>query len=220
MRDSRRRSREDHLGAAGGRLHQRPPEAVAGTSALAAGVELSKRRVVVTGLGTVCPVGNTRAGGLVEYHCGQVRHHPDHPLSTPVPSRRRLRARSRASTSTQGALGEGGAPVRRLHSLRDGGGDRGHRRCRASTPHPKTPSASAINIGSGIGGLPTIEETHNDRCSQGGPRKISPFFIPGAIINSDVRATSSIMFGFKGPNLAMVTACTTANHCIGEVDAI
>ena len=71
-----------------------------------------------------------------------------------------------------------------------------------------------VNIGSGIGGLPMIEATHNDYLASG-PRKISPFFIPGTIINM-ISGNLSIMYGFKGPNLAMVTACTTATHCIGE----
>jgi 3-oxoacyl-[acyl-carrier-protein] synthase II len=71
-----------------------------------------------------------------------------------------------------------------------------------------------VNIGSGIGGLPMIEDTHRTLIDKG-PRRISPFFIPGAIINM-VSGNLSIMYGFKGPNLAMVTACTTANHCIGE----
>ena len=71
-----------------------------------------------------------------------------------------------------------------------------------------------VNIGSGIGGLPMIEDTHDDFLA-GGPRKISPFFIPGTIINM-ISGHLSIMYGFKGPNLAMVTACTTATHCIGD----
>ncbi len=71
-----------------------------------------------------------------------------------------------------------------------------------------------VNIGSGIGGLPLIEETHNDYLAAG-PRKISPFFIPGTIINM-ISGNLSIMFGLKGPNLAMVSACTTGTHCIGE----
>jgi 3-oxoacyl-[acyl-carrier-protein] synthase II len=69
-------------------------------------------------------------------------------------------------------------------------------------------------IGSGIGGLPMIEDTHRDLL-QGGPRKVSPFFIPGTIINM-ISGNLSIMFGMKGPNLSMVTACTTATHCIGD----
>ena len=71
-----------------------------------------------------------------------------------------------------------------------------------------------VNIGSGIGGLPMIEDTHNDFLG-GGPRKISPFFIPGSIINM-ISGNLSIMYGLKGPNLAMVSACTTGTHCIGE----
>lgn len=71
-----------------------------------------------------------------------------------------------------------------------------------------------VNIGSGIGGLPMIEDTHNDYLASG-PRKISPFFIPGTIINM-ISGNLSIMYGLKGPNLAVVTACTTGTHCIGE----
>lgn len=71
-----------------------------------------------------------------------------------------------------------------------------------------------VCIGSGMGGLPLIEETHNAVLA-GGPRKISPFFVPGTIINL-LAGQLSIMYGLKGPNLALVTACTTANHCIGE----
>jgi 3-oxoacyl-[acyl-carrier-protein] synthase II len=71
-----------------------------------------------------------------------------------------------------------------------------------------------ICIGSGIGGLPLIEETHNAMLASG-PRKISPFFVPGTLINL-ISGQLSIMYGLKGPNLALVTACTTANHCIGD----
>lgn len=70
-----------------------------------------------------------------------------------------------------------------------------------------------VNIGSGIGGLPMIEDSHNDFLA--GSRKISPFFIPGTIINM-ISGNLSIKYGFKGPNLSMVTACSTATHCIGD----
>jgi 3-oxoacyl-[acyl-carrier-protein] synthase II len=70
-----------------------------------------------------------------------------------------------------------------------------------------------VNIGSGIGGLPMIEDTHNDYLA-GGARKISPFFIPGTIINM-ISGNLSIMLGLKGPNIAVVTACTTGLHAIG-----
>lgn len=71
-----------------------------------------------------------------------------------------------------------------------------------------------VNIGSGIGGLPMIEETHKVFLKDG-PRKISPFFIPGTIINM-ISGHLSIMYGLQGPNVAMVTACTTGTHAVGE----
>ena len=71
-----------------------------------------------------------------------------------------------------------------------------------------------VCIGSGIGGLPMIEETAK-AYFEGGPRKISPFFVPGSIINM-ISGLVSIQYGYKGPNLATVTACSTANHSIGE----
>jgi 3-oxoacyl-[acyl-carrier-protein] synthase II len=76
------------------------------------------------------------------------------------------------------------------------------------------PERFGISVGSGIGGLPMIQET----CfavKESGPRKISPFFIPGSIINM-ISGLVSIEYGLQGPNLAAVTACSTANHCIGE----
>jgi 3-oxoacyl-[acyl-carrier-protein] synthase II len=69
-------------------------------------------------------------------------------------------------------------------------------------------------VGSGIGGLPLIEETHAELTARG-PRRITPFFVPASIINM-ISGHVSITFGFQGPNLAIVTACTTGLHCIGE----
>ncbi len=69
-------------------------------------------------------------------------------------------------------------------------------------------------IGSGIGGLPLIEETHAEYTNRG-PRRISPFFVPASIINM-ISGHVSMRFGFKGPNLAIVTACTTGLHSIGQ----
>ena len=71
-----------------------------------------------------------------------------------------------------------------------------------------------VVIGSGIGGLPMIEETHTEYTNRG-PRRISPFFVPASIINM-ISGHVSMRFGFKGPNLAVVTACTTGLHSIGE----
>ena len=70
-----------------------------------------------------------------------------------------------------------------------------------------------VIVGSGIGGLPMIEQTHAELTSRG-PRRISPFFVPASIINM-ISGHLSIKYGLKGPNLAIVTACTTGLHCIG-----
>ncbi|HXL83889.1 MAG TPA: beta-ketoacyl-ACP synthase II [Casimicrobiaceae bacterium] len=75
-----------------------------------------------------------------------------------------------------------------------------------------------VCVGSGIGGLPMIEDTHRAYV-QGGLRKISPFFVPGSIINM-IAGLVSIQYGFKGPNLATVSACSTANHSLGEASRI
>lgn len=69
------------------------------------------------------------------------------------------------------------------------------------------------NIGSGIGGLPMIEQTHAELVNRG-PRRVSPFFVPASIINM-ISGHVSIKYGFKGPNIAVVTACTTGLHAIG-----
>jgi 3-oxoacyl-[acyl-carrier-protein] synthase II len=71
-----------------------------------------------------------------------------------------------------------------------------------------------VSIGSGIGGLGTIERNY-EAYMKGGPRKISPFFVPSAIINM-ISGNLSIMYGFKGPNIALVSACATATHSIGD----
>jgi len=70
-----------------------------------------------------------------------------------------------------------------------------------------------VNVGAGIGGLPLIEEMHTEMKTRG-PRRISPFFVPASIINM-ISGQASIKFGFKGPNIAVVTACTTGLHSIG-----
>ncbi len=80
--------------------------------------------------------------------------------------------------------------------------------------NPPFANRIGVNIGSGIGGLPLIEN-NSKIVESSGPKKISPFFIPGAIINM-ISGNLSIMYGLKGPSLAMVTACTTATHCIGD----
>jgi 3-oxoacyl-[acyl-carrier-protein] synthase II len=75
-----------------------------------------------------------------------------------------------------------------------------------------------VCIGSGIGGLPLIEDTHL-AYREGGVRKITPFFVPGSIINM-ISGILSINFGFKGPNFATVSACATSNHAFGEAQRL
>src|ERR1700730_2883312 len=75
-----------------------------------------------------------------------------------------------------------------------------------------------VVVGSGIGGLPMIEVTQTELLNRG-PRRISPFFVPASIINM-ISGHLSIRFGLKGPNLAIVTACTTGLHCIGEASRL
>jgi 3-oxoacyl-[acyl-carrier-protein] synthase II len=77
---------------------------------------------------------------------------------------------------------------------------------------------AGVCIGSGIGGLPMIEDTARDYFASG-PRKISPFFVPGSIINM-ISGLVSIHYGYQGPNLATVSACSTANHSLGEAARI
>ena len=81
------------------------------------------------------------------------------------------------------------------------------------TESPDDAHRIGIAIGSGIGGINTIEATHSVLL-KGGPRRVSPFFVPGCVINM-ISGNLSIRFGFKGPNIAVVTACTTGTHNIG-----
>lgn len=80
--------------------------------------------------------------------------------------------------------------------------------------NPDQPDRYGLAIGSGIGGIQTIEHTYQAYLDKG-PRKISPFFVPGCIINM-IAGNISIRYGFKGPNISIVTACTTATHNIGQ----
>ena len=79
--------------------------------------------------------------------------------------------------------------------------------------HPSDADRIGVAIGSGIGGINTIEST-NDTLVKSGPRRVSPFFVPGVVINM-ISGNVSIEHGFKGPNIAIVTACTTGTHNIG-----
>jgi 3-oxoacyl-[acyl-carrier-protein] synthase II len=174
-------------------------------------LNVSRRRVVVTGLGVISPVGNTVAEAWENLTAGRsgigrITKFDPTPFKAQIAGEVKnfdvtayLSAKEarRMDTFIHYGMAAG------VQALRDAGLD--------------TPQSDAerigVNIGSGIGGLPLIEETHNDFLA-GGPRKISPFFIPGTISNM-ISGNLSIMFGLKGPNIAVVTACTTGLHAIG-----
>ena len=172
----------------------------------------SKRRVVVTGLGVVSPVGigvqtawaNIVAGksGITRITkfdasnfssqiAGEVKNF-DVSQFLPAKEARRM------DTFIQYGLAAA------IEAVKDSGIE----------ATEENAERIGVSIGSGIGGLRLIEET-NDTYDEGGPRKISPFFIPGTIINM-ISGNLSIMFGFKGPNVSIVTACTTGTHSIGD----
>ena len=173
---------------------------------------MQRRRVVVTGLGVISPVGNTvpeawnnilagKSGiarvtrfdpsRLSSQIAGEVKGFEVSQYLSPKEARRMDRFIH---------LGMAAG----LQAWKDSG----------NAVTPETAERFGINFGSGIGGLPLIEEMHNELLKSG-PRRVSPFFIPGTIINM-IAGNLSIMLGTKGPNLAIVTACTTSTHCIGE----
>ncbi|MHB1591311.1 MAG: beta-ketoacyl-ACP synthase II [Sulfuricella sp.] len=173
---------------------------------------MSKRRVVITGLGIISPVGNTVEQAWSNILAGKsgisriTRFDPS-AFSTQIAGEVKgfdvteyisVKEARRMDIFIHYGLAAG------VQAIKDSG----------IVVTPENAERIGVNIGSGIGGLPMIEDTHNAYL-EGGPRKISPFFIPGTIINM-ISGNLSIMFGLKGPNLAMVTACTTATHCIGD----
>jgi 3-oxoacyl-[acyl-carrier-protein] synthase II len=177
---------------------------------------MSRRRVVVTGLGCVSPVGNTveqswsnllagRSGidtitsfDASAFACKIAGEVKDFDLETYITAKE-ARSMDRfihlGIAAAQQAVVDAGLP--QGDDLDD------DLACRIG-----------CIIGSGIGGLPLIEETHGELVNRG-PRRISPFFVPASIINM-ISGHVSMRHGFKGPNLAVVTACTTGLHSIGE----
>lgn len=172
---------------------------------------MTRRRVVVTGLGIISPVGNTVQESWDNIVAGK----------SGIGSISRFDAstfKSRIAGEVKGFDVAAYLPpkeARRMDVFIHYGMAAGIQAIKDSgvTVTPENADRIGVNIGSGIGGLPMIEDTHNDFLG-GGPRKISPFFIPGTIINM-ISGNLSIMFGLKGPNLAVVTACTTGLHAIG-----
>ena len=176
---------------------------------------MSRRRVVVTGLGCVSPVGNSvqeswsnvvagqggidliksfDASNLACRFAGEVKGLT---ISDWIPDKE---ARHMDRFIHLGL-------VAAIQAVRDSGLPTG------DALDAESANRIGCNIGSGIGGLPMIEEMHGEMVNRG-PRRISPFFVPASIINM-ISGHVSIRFGFKGPNIAVVTACTTGLHAIG-----
>ncbi len=173
---------------------------------------MARRRVVVTGLGVISPVGNdletawqnvlagrSGIGPIIEFDVsdfstrfgGSVK---DFDASAYVPAKE----------------------VRKMDTFIHYGIAAAHDAITHAGVSTKTHPADRIGVamGAGIGGIGTIETNYGKYAAAGSPRKISPFFVPGSIINM-ISGHVSINGGFTGPNLALVTACTTATHSIG-----
>ncbi len=176
---------------------------------------MPKRRVVITGMGIVSPVGNTisdawanllngksgitritrfDASALASQIAGEVK---DFDITQYIPVKEARRMDTFIHYGMAAAM----------QAVKDAG-------IEDVTNSGIDADRIGVNIGSGIGGLPMIEKT-DDVYHKKGPRKISPFFIPSTIINM-IAGNLSIKYNFRGPNLAIVTACTTATHCIGS----
>ena len=173
---------------------------------------MARRRVVITGLGVISPVGNsidqawqnivagrsgidriTRfdASSFPAQIAGEVR---DFDVTQYMPAR----DARRMDLFIQYGMAAG------IEAIKDAGLE----------AHPADADRYGVSIGSGIGGLPMIETTRDEFVASG-VRKISPFFVPGSIINM-ISGNLSIMYGYKGPNIALVSACSTGTHSIGD----
>jgi 3-oxoacyl-[acyl-carrier-protein] synthase II len=176
---------------------------------------MTRRRVVVTGLGLVSPVGNTVAEGWANLVAG--RSGID--LITKFDA---AAFACRFAGEVKGFKVEDYMPAKEarhmdtfihygmaasIQAVQDAGLSHG------DALNEETAQRIGVMVGSGIGGLPMIEQTQADYAERG-PRRISPFFVPASIINM-ISGHVSIKYGFTGPNLAIVTACTTGLHSIG-----
>ena len=178
---------------------------------------MARRRVVVTGLGIVSPVGNTVEEAWQNILAGRSGIAPITKFDTstfPVQFGGEVKnfditqyisakdAR-RMDDFIHFGLAAG------MQAVRDAGLDK---------ENVVDLERVGVAIGSGIGGLPLIEQT-KEEYTAGGVRKVSPFFVPGSIINM-ISGNLSIEYGFKGPNIALVSACTTGTHSIGDAARI
>lgn len=177
---------------------------------------MTARRVVVTGLGIISPVGNSVAtawDNIVNGRSGigPVTRFDASSLPTRIAGEVKgfdvgayLSPKEARRFDTFVHYGLAAA----MDAIKDAGLE----------ANPANAERIGVCIGSGIGGLPLIEDTMN-AVTAGGARKISPFFVPGSIINM-VSGVLSINYGFKGPNFAIVSACATGNHSIGEAQRL
>ena len=173
---------------------------------------MTKRRVVVTGLGIVSPVGSQVAeawdnvvngrsfiGPITRFDvtnyptrfAGDVRKFIVDDYLPPKEARRMDPFVQYGFAAATQALKDSGLAIT-----------------------PENDTRIGVVMGAGIGGLETIQNSHEKLLEAKGPRKVSPFFVPASIINM-ISGHLSIQYGLKGPNLAMVTACTTSTHSIG-----
>ena len=177
---------------------------------------MSRRRVVVTGLGCVTPVGNTVEEAWANILAGQsgidlITKFDTSDFSCKIAGEVKgfdlgsyMSAKEARTMDSFIHFGVAAA----AQAVADAGLPTG------DALDEEFATRIGCVIGSGIGGLPLIENTHIEYASRGA-RRITPFFVPASIINM-VAGQVSMRFGFKGPNLSVVTACTTGLHCIGE----
>ncbi|MCK6420935.1 MAG: beta-ketoacyl-ACP synthase II [Aquabacterium sp.] len=177
---------------------------------------MSRRRVVITGLGLISPVGNTVAEGWANLVAGRsgIDHITRFDASTFA---------CRFAGEVKGFNVEDYIPGKEARHM-DTFIHYGMAAAIQAVTDAGLPTLAELDesqaerigcmVGSGIGGLPMIEQTQNDYV-QRGARRISPFFVPSSIINM-ISGHISIRYGYTGPNLSIVTACSTGLHCIGE----
>ena len=177
---------------------------------------MTRRRVVVTGLGLVSPVGNTVANGWGNLVAGRsgidlITKFDASAFACRFAGEVKgfsiedyISAKEARHMDTFIHYGMAAS----MQAVRDAGLPTG-----ADLSEEAAERVGCL-VGSGIGGLPMIEQTDGDYRERG-PRRISPFFVPASIINM-ISGHVSIQYGFTGPNMAIVTACTTGLHCIGE----
>jgi 3-oxoacyl-[acyl-carrier-protein] synthase II len=172
---------------------------------------VQRRRVAVTGLGVVCPVGNTVAEAWSNLVAGK-------PGIGPITRFDAAAFACRIAGEVKGFDIAAYLPAKEARHMDTfihyglAAGIQAWKDCGLQLTEANA-ERIGVNIGSGIGGLPRIEETHAELV-QRGPRRISPFFVPASIINM-ISGHLSILYRMKGPNLAVVTACTTGLHAVG-----